>query len=90
MRSPRLYQRLLALVLCCAMLLPLVAVRGSAAEPEMIQILDTAISIPVYSTASGTVSAFMEYDCGNGLKGDGPSLTLQSLPAPRLPSSRPT
>lgn len=69
MKTPKLYQRLLAMVLCCAMLLPLAPVWASAAGPKMDTIPGTAISVPEYS--GGTMSEFVEYDCGNGLKGDG-------------------
>lgn len=76
--------RLLACLLCIAMLLPnftvlVNAVGSDQAQPSRSVSTWTPVSnpfesgeIPAYLTAQGTVSSeALEYDCGNGLSGDG-------------------
>lgn len=68
MKTPKLYQRLLAMVLCCAMLLPMVAVPGSATEA-------TDATVATAATAEPTVETTAE-EANSGTSGEDSLMTM--------------
>lgn len=68
----KLGQRLCALLLCVAMLLPVLPQPVWAANLSSFSPVDPAVvKLPDYATGSGKVSALFEYDCGNGVENNG-------------------